>query len=102
MALQELSYTLLHTLLHIVLQEVFQEVFQKVFQQNFGRLNGWQNPSAKVIDFVPLGVLSGPGAPDPDLGISWYIDSWDFTHVFEKEAESQELLKKRVTTLKKC
>jgi len=54
-----------------------------------------------VIDFVPLGVLSGPGAPDPDLGISWYIDSWYFTHVFEKEAESQELLKKRVTTLKK-
>ena len=22
---------------------------------------------AKVYDFVPLGALSGPGAPDPDL-----------------------------------
>ena len=22
---------------------------------------------AKVVDFVPLGALSGPGAPDPDL-----------------------------------
>ena len=54
-----------------------------------------KNPLAKVIDFVPLGILSGPGAPDPDLGISWYSDSWYFTHVFEKEAESQELLKKR-------
>ena len=75
MALQKLSYTLLHTLLHIVLQDVFQEVFQKVFQQNFGRLNGLQNPLAKVIDFVPLGLLSAPEAPDPDLRIPWYIDS---------------------------
>ena len=33
---------------------------------NFGRLNSWKNPYAKVVDFVPLGALSGPGAPDPD------------------------------------
>ena len=26
-----------------------------------------QKPLAKVVDFVPLGALSGPGAPDPDL-----------------------------------
>ena len=26
-----------------------------------------QKPLAKVVDFVPLGTLSGPGPPDPDL-----------------------------------
>ena len=26
-----------------------------------------KKPLAKVVDFVPLGALSGPGAPDPDL-----------------------------------
>ena len=26
-----------------------------------------QKTLAKVFDFVPLGALSGPGAPDPDL-----------------------------------
>ena len=25
---------------------------------------------SKAVDSVPLGVLSGPGAPDPDLGHS--------------------------------
>ena len=34
--------------------------------RNFGRSNVWTNPLAKVIDFVPLEALSGPGAPDPD------------------------------------
>ena len=53
-----------------------------------------------MVDFVPLGALSGHGAPDPDLGISWYIDSWYFRHVFEKEAEFPELLKKLETSLK--
>ena len=33
----------------------------------FGRLDGWNIPLAKVVDFVPLGALFGPGAPDPDL-----------------------------------
>ena len=27
-------------------------------------------PGEKVVDFVPLGALSGPGAPDPDL--AWF------------------------------
>ena len=35
--------------------------------QNFARLNGWNIPLAKVVDLVPFGALSGPGAPDPDL-----------------------------------
>ena len=35
--------------------------------RNFGRLNRCKNPLAKVVDFEPLGALSGPGAPDPDL-----------------------------------
>ena len=36
-------------------------------RKNFGRLNCWKEPLAKVVDFVPLGALFGPGAPDPDL-----------------------------------
>ena len=32
--------------------------------KNFGRLNRWKDPLAKVIDFVPLETLFGPGAPD--------------------------------------
>ena len=39
---------------------VFQKVFQKV-----GLLK--KKPLAKVVDLVPFGTLSGPGAPDPDL-----------------------------------
>ena len=35
--------------------------------RNFGRSNRWTNPLAKVFDFEPLGALSGPGTPDPDL-----------------------------------
>ena len=35
--------------------------------RDFGRLNSWKIPLAKVVDFEPLGALSGPGAPDPDL-----------------------------------
>ena len=37
------------------------------FGWNFGRLNGWNIPVAKVVDFVPLEALSGPRPPDPDL-----------------------------------
>ena len=43
------------------------EGFPTGLGKNFGRLNGWNIPLAKVVDFVPLGALSGPGAPDPDL-----------------------------------
>ena len=35
--------------------------------RNFGRSNIWTNPLAKVVDFVPLEAISGPGSPDPDL-----------------------------------
>ena len=35
--------------------------------RNFGRSNVWTNPLAKVVDFVPLEAISGPGSPDPDL-----------------------------------
>ena len=35
--------------------------------RHFERLNSSKNPLAKVVHFVPLGSLSGPGAPDPDL-----------------------------------
>ena len=36
--------------------------------RNFRRLDSSKNPVAKVVDFVPLGALSGPGPPDPDVG----------------------------------
>ena len=35
--------------------------------RNFGRSNIWTNPLAKVVDFVPLEPISGPGSPDPNL-----------------------------------
>ena len=34
---------------------------------NFGRLNNWNIPLAKIVDSVPLGAAFGPGAPDPNL-----------------------------------
>ena len=35
-----------------------------------------KKPLAKVVDFVPLGALSGAGAPDPDLGhFQFNVDS---------------------------
>ena len=37
------------------------------FGKQFGWLSGLNIPLAKMVDFVPLGALSGPGAPDPDL-----------------------------------
>ena len=40
--------------------------FQNMFPY-FGRWDGWNIPLATVVDFVPLGTISGPGAPDPDL-----------------------------------
>ena len=50
-------------------------------RKNFGRLNGWKNPLAKVVDFVPLGALSGPGAPDPDLAhFQFNLDSGRTVH----------------------
>ena len=41
--------------------------FPTGFGWNFGRFNGEKNLWAKVINFVPLEALSGPGAPDADL-----------------------------------
>ena len=35
-------------------------------RKNFGRLMV-EKSLGKSVDFVPLGALSGPGAPDPDL-----------------------------------
>ena len=34
-------------------------------RRKFCRLNGWNISFVKVLDFVPLEPLSGPGAPDP-------------------------------------
>ena len=37
------------------------------------KFNGRKKPLAKVVDLVPLGALSGPGPPDPDL-VQFRID----------------------------
>ena len=58
--------------------EVFREVFRKVFRQAvrevfrevFPKVGCLKKTLAKVTDLLPLGVLFGPGAPDPDLGHS--------------------------------
>ena len=33
---------------------------------------------AKVVDFVPLGAFSGPGAPDPDLAFGTAWQAWNY------------------------
>ena len=35
--------------------------------KEFQKVEWLQQTLAKVVDFVPLGALSGPGTPDPDL-----------------------------------
>ena len=35
--------------------------------KEFQKVEWLKKPLAKVVDFVPLGALSGPGPPDPDL-----------------------------------
>jgi len=35
--------------------------------KEFWKVEWLKNTLAKVVDFVPLGALSGPGPPDPDL-----------------------------------
>ena len=35
--------------------------------KEFRKVEWLKKTLAKVVDFVPLGALSGPGAPDPDL-----------------------------------
>ena len=51
-----------------VLQDVFQEIIREVFRKEFRKIGWLKKPLAKVVDLVSLGVLFGPGAPDPDLG----------------------------------
>ena len=50
-----------------IVREAFQEVIQEVFRDAFQKIGWLKKPLAKVVDFVPLGALSGPGPPDPDL-----------------------------------
>ena len=38
-------------------------------RKKFVRSNSWKIPRQKVVDFVPLGTLFGPGPPDPDLAL---------------------------------
>ena len=58
---------LLHTVLHTLMLEALILKSALSRSRNFGRLNSWKNPLAKVVDFEPLGTLPGPGAPDPNL-----------------------------------
>ena len=51
-----------------IFRMVFRGVSQKVFQEAFRKIGWLEKPLAKVVDFETLGPLSGPGAPDSDLG----------------------------------
>ena len=64
---QDVFQTVFQKVFQDVFQEIIREVFQEVFKRYFGRLNSWKNPYAKVVDFVPLGALFGPRAPEADL-----------------------------------
>ena len=59
-----------------VLQDVFQEIIRMVFRKEFRKIGWLKKPLAKVVDFVSLGILFGPGALDPDLG-RFRIRVWD-------------------------
>ena len=45
----------------------------------FWKLNGWNILFAKVVHLVPLGALSGPGAPDPPIWLDFRSDSANLT-----------------------
>ena len=59
----------------------------------FRKVEWLKKPLAKAVDLLPLGALSGPGAPNSNLDVSWYDDSCYFRHMFEKEPEFAESLK---------
>ena len=50
-----------------IFRKVFRDAIQKVFQEAFRKIGRLKKPLAKVVDFAPLGPLSGPGTPDSDL-----------------------------------
>ena len=52
----------------LVFRGVFRLAIQEVFREAFRKIGWLKKTLAKVVDFVPLGALSGPGAPDSDLG----------------------------------
>ena len=70
------------------------------------RSDGRQIPPPKVVHFVPLGALSGPGAPDPDLAILSSIplhqllikndgNSWRFQHILQISSNSPRIINGR-------
>ena len=48
--------------------DVQNRMFPYWSMKEFRKVEWLKKTLAKVVDFVPLGALSGPGAPDPDLG----------------------------------
>ena len=64
---QEISQEVFQHAVQDIFQEMIREVFQEVFHEVFRKVEWLENPYAKVVDFVPLGTLFGPRAPDPDL-----------------------------------
>ena len=53
--------------IRVVSRQMIRKVFRQVIRLVFLLFVGWTIPLAKVVDFDPLGALSGPGAPDPDV-----------------------------------
>ena len=52
--------------------------------QEFRKVEWLKKPYAKAVDFIPLGTLFGPGAPDPDLARFQIYHKWkiiDFPYV---------------------
>ena len=41
--------------------------FPHWIKKEFWKVEWLKKTLSKVVDFVPLGAFSGPGAPDPDL-----------------------------------
>ena len=67
-AVQEMFRKVFQDVFRRIFQEVFRDVVQDVFREAFRKIGWLKKPLAKVVDLVSLGVLFGPGAPDPDLG----------------------------------
>ena len=51
--------------------------FPNRIRSEFRNVEWLKKTLAKVADFVPLGALSGPGAPDPDLAFGTAWQAWN-------------------------
>ena len=69
---------LFRQVIRLVSRQMIRKVFRQVIRFVFLVFFGWKIPLAKVVDFDPLGALSGPGAPDPDVALFQLSLSMEF------------------------